>query len=285
MRALALLDRSIYGRSVISYAAWLAAPAGGRVDLLNVVSPAEIAAGRLAIAGTLTIGASPGLVSEVAVDTDDEAQRLAASGEVLLEAARHDLIESGVTDVHHRVVSGDLAETVAAAIDGADVLVLGKRGEHADLARLPLGSNLERLARQSPIPVLAVPRSYRPVRRLLVAFDTDPSGLATVDALAAGGIVPPMPCLLLHVGSPNPQMDEAIGAARQKLAAAGFETTAEMAEGTPERSIAERVVTADVDLVAIGAFGRSRLGSLLFGSLTSEVIRASQTPVLLCRAA
>jgi nucleotide-binding universal stress UspA family protein len=31
----------------------------------------------------------------------------------------------------------------------------------------------------------------------------------------------------------------------------------------------------------MGAFGRSRLKSLIFGSLTSEVVRGTQTPVLL----
>lgn len=281
MRALALLDRSIYGPSVVSHAAWLAARQGGRVDLLHVVSPAEIAASRLSIAGSLPIGASPGMMGEVATSAEEEATRQAAAAEQMLQAAREDLMEAGVTDVHHRVVVGDLRETVAAAAADADVIVLGKRGENADLARLPLGSNLERLVRQSTVPVLAVPRSYRPVKRMLVAFDIDPAGLATIDLLAAGRTVPPMPCLVLHVGHATPELEAAVEAARARLSAAGFDASSAIVDGMPERTIAERVVTDRIDFVAMGAFGRSRFASLLFGSITSEVVRASQTPVLL----
>jgi len=46
--------------------------------------------------------------------------------------------------------------------------------------------------------------------------------------------------------------------------------------------IPQRVVLDDIDMLAVTAFGSSRLKSMLLGSLTSELLRACQVPVLLC---
>lgn len=50
----------------------------------------------------------------------------------------------------------------------------------------------------------------------------------------------------------------------------------------PHVVIPQRVVLDEIDLVAINAFGSSRLRSMLMGSLTSELLRACQVPLLLC---
>jgi nucleotide-binding universal stress UspA family protein len=158
---------------------------------------------------------------------------------------------------------------------------MGKRGERADLARLPLGRNVESIARASNPPVLVVSRAFRPIHRALVAFDLDEGCTAAVDALANAKIVPPMPVLLLHVGQQGEDMRTGLAAAANRLEQAGFDASIELAPGEPQRVIPERAVTSATDLVIMGAFGRSRLKSLIFGSLTSEVVRGTQTPVLL----
>lgn len=46
--------------------------------------------------------------------------------------------------------------------------------------------------------------------------------------------------------------------------------------------IPERVVLDSIDLLVMDRFGGSRLKSMLLGSLTGELLRACQVPVLLC---
>jgi nucleotide-binding universal stress UspA family protein len=116
-----------------------------------------------------------------------------------------------------------------------------------------------------------------------LAFDLDSATAAAVESLTVSKIVAPMPILVLHAGTQSVQLRAGMEATSERLKEAGFEVTTEVSSGEPGRVIPERAVADSSDLVIIGAFGNSRLRSLIFGSLTSEVIRACQTPVLLTR--
>ena len=59
--------------------------------------------------------------------------------------------------------------------------------------------------------------------------------------------------------------------------------TSEIAEGQPEHLIAVRAEAHDFDLLIMGAYGHSRIRSLLIGSTTTAMIRACKVPVLLFR--
>src|SRR5690606_20479029 len=146
-----------------------------------------------------------------------------------------------------------------------------------DLARLPLGSNLERLVRRAPVPVLAVSRSFRPIERMLLALDVDAESVSSVEALASG-LLPARPLQLLHVGEQSERAQAALERASLQLGNSGFAVTASIVDGEPRHVIPEQVVLGSADLLAIGGFGGSWLKSLVLGSLTAELVRACQVP-------
>src|SRR3546814_1055960 len=90
---------------------------------------------------------------------------------MLLDDARLRLEAAGVTDVTARLRHGDLLEAVQEVEASGDLVVIGKRGEAADFAKLHLGSNLERVVRASRKPVLVASRAFRPIGRFLIAFE------------------------------------------------------------------------------------------------------------------
>ena len=75
----------------------------------------------------------------------------------------------------------------------------------------------------------------------------------------------------------------AIEGAAAVLKGGGYDVTTEIAEGQPEKEIADRAEAHDFDLLVMGAYGHSRIRSLLIGSTTTEMIRACKVPVLLFR--
>ena len=277
MRILALVDTSLYGKSVIDYASWAAATANATLQVLHVISPNELLASRLP--------AHPGgaVILSGEMTYDEDLAQLRVKAGVLLAEARTTLMSRGLTDVYTRIEEGNVLELATAAAAGADLVIMGKRGEHADLARLPLGANVERIVRACSVPVLAVSRAFRPVRRGLLAFELDDASAAAVEALAGSNLLPPMPLLLLHVGKHDQRVYAALLDAAERLRQAGFDATTAIAEGDAERAIPERVVTDRSDIVIMGAFGGSQLKSLIFGSLTHEIMRACQIPVLLVK--
>ena len=85
------------------------------------------------------------------------------------------------------------------------------------------------------------------------------------------------------MGKDNDKLGDALELARTQLQAAGFETSAEVRDGEPDKVIAEIVDQAHIDLLVMGAYGHSQIRHLIVGSTTTAMIRTVTIPVLLFR--
>jgi nucleotide-binding universal stress UspA family protein len=288
-KLIALVDGSVYSRSVCEHAAWIASRAGeaaphpARVELLHVLGRRQAEGGAANLSGNIALGARTALLNELA-ELDARAAKLAqARGRAILDDAAKVLDEAGVADVTTRLRAGDLVETLAEMEADADLVVIGKRGEAADFARLHLGSNLERIVRSARKPVFVAARAFRPIARLLVAFDGGTSALKAVDHIARSRVFAGLGCHLLTVGPDTAEARRALDGAAAILRGGGYEVTAEIRPGQPEAVISAAVEKDGIDLLVMGAYGHSRIRSLIIGSTTTEMIRSCKIPVLLFR--
>jgi len=88
---------------------------------------------------------------------------------------------------------------------------------------------------------------------------------------------------LLTVGADTPEARKRLDDAATLLRAASYDVTADIEPGQPEAAIARRVETDAIDLLVMGAYGHSRIRSLIIGSTTTEMIRSCMIPVALFR--
>ncbi len=168
---LACTDGSAYAASVCDHAAWAAERLGGAaVQVLHVLDRAAEGA-PADRSGAIGFDASEELLRELA-EVDAARGRVALRrARALLEDAERRLRAAGVAEVTLTQRRGSVVETVTEFEAGADLVVIGKRGEAADLARGHLGANLERVVRASALPVLVAGRAFRPISCLLIAYD------------------------------------------------------------------------------------------------------------------
>lgn len=279
---LALIDASIYARSVCEHAAWLAGRLNVGVELLHVLGRRETTSAS-DLSGSIALGARSALLEELS-SLDEQRARLAQKkGRAILEDAETILRDIGIETVTARLRNGDLLETVAEAEKTASFVVIGKRGEAADFARLHLGSNLERIARSSTKPVLVASRAFRPIEKLLIAFDGGPSAMKAVDHVARSPLFVGLDIRLLTVGTDNEETRRRLDNAQATLRAGGHEATIDIVSGQPESTIAGIVERDGIDLLVMGAYGHSRIRAMIIGSTTAEMIRSCKVPVLLFR--
>ena len=202
---------------------------------------------------------------------------------MIVDAAKARLEAAGVREVHTRLRNGDLLDAVREVEDEARVLIIGKRGSHADFAKLHLGSNLERVVRAAHRPVLVVSRAFATPQKALIAFDTGPSVAKAVDHIAQGKLFTGMALTLVHVGEATDKIRLAITTAADTLRAAGHQAETRILPGEPEAVFTGMVKAGEADILVMGAYGHSRLRNLIIGSTTTQMIRACQIPVLLFR--
>lgn len=282
-RIITLIDDSAYAQSACDHAAWVSQKTGFGIDLLHVIDHRPGRSGPMNLSGNLTLGARTELLEKL-TRHDEEGARLAReAGRVIVDAAKARLEAAGATDVNIRLRNGDLLEAVHDVEDEARLLILGKRGSHADFAKLHLGSNLERVVRAAHRPVLVASRDFRQPQRALIAFDTGPSVAKAVDHIAKGKLCTGMTLDLVHVGENSVAMRGALDMAAATLTSAGHTVETRIIDGEPEAVFTQIVKDGGADMLVMGAYGHSRLRNLVIGSTTTEMIRSCLVPVLLFR--
>ena len=282
-RITALLDGSAYAQSVCALASWAAKRTGRAIDLLHVLGRRDVPTAPADFSGSLNFDERDTLLAELASLDEQKAKLAQQRGRLLLAQAEAWLKEAGVGEVSSKLRHGDLIDTVREFENGCDLIVIGKRGEAADFATMHLGSNLERVARAVRKPVLVAARAFRPIHRVMIAYDGGASADQAVAHLAAGKVVQGLPLYLLMAGEPVAHARRQMEQAEKKLRLAGYEVTADLRSGEAEPIIARAVEDQGIDLLVMGAYGHSRLRNLIIGSATTEMIRSCKIPLMLFR--
>lgn len=282
-RIIALVDGSVYSRSVCDHAAWVASRTGCGVELLHVLQRGTAANAPNNLSGNIALGARTSLLTELS-EHDAQAARISQEfGRVILEKAQEQLKTAGIVDVTTRLRIGDITEEVAEFEADAAMVLIGKRGDAADFVKLGLGSNLERIVRSCRKPVFVAARAFAPVDRFLVAFDGGASSRKAVDHVAASPLFAGLSCSLLTVGPDTPATRAPLQAAQATLESAGYDVDAAIVQGSADLLIANAVEAQGIGLLVMGAYGHSRIRNLIIGSTTAEMIRLCKIPVVLFR--
>lgn len=281
-KIVALVDGSIYSASVCDHAAWIASRTGAPVELIHVLGRRE-ASDTHDHSGAIALGARTALLEELAALDAQRARLISHRGRAILDDAQALLEKAGVTEVTTRLRHGDIVEAVADAEADARVILIGKRGEAADFAKGHLGSNLERIIRASHKPVFVASRVFKPISKVLVAYDGGASAMKAVDHIARSPLFQGLSVHVVTVGTAAPEVTKGLVDARAMLKAAGIEAETSVLPGQPETALAKLVEEAQFDMLVMGAYGHSRIRSLIIGSTTTEMIRSCKVPVVLMR--
>jgi nucleotide-binding universal stress UspA family protein len=279
---LALVDGSTYSKSVCDHAAWAAARMDAEVDLLHVLDR-QPCTGKSDLSGSIALGARTALLEELSSLDEQRAKLLSQKGRAILDDARAIIEAAGQKVVGAHLRMGEIVDTVIEQEGPASMIMVGKRGEEADFASLRLGAHLERFIRASHKPVFVASRAFKPIDTAIVAYDGGASSQRVVDHIARNKLFSGLKIDLVTVGSRNRDTEKALENARAILTGAGLEVETTILSGQPDEVLGKRVEEHGAALVAMGAYGHSRIRAFVLGSTTSEMLRSCKAPVLLMR--
>lgn len=280
MKILACIDGSKYSKSCCEYAAWAAQRLKAVIDIVYVTDLRQFEVPFVAdLSGSLGLQPYQSIMGELQQLEEQKAKLVLDQAKEFIEAAGYD---GEITCIHK---TGFLVDSLSELEDSADLVVLGKRGENANFAAEHLGSTMERVARASSKPCLVASRGFQPVERILLAYENVPSCNAAVDYFcnteALSGIE-------LHLVSVSKKDDESdvlseLKSAEDKLRSAGLSVTCQMLHGAVASSLAEYAKESEISMLAIGAYGHSKIRHLIIGSTTTEILRSCRLATLLFR--
>lgn len=244
---LACIDRSVYSNSVCDHAAWFA----GRLDAT---------------------------VRAVHVD-DDRAAHAPPRAKARLDHALDRLHGEGALDATAAEVRGEFASYVAA--QDADLIVMGKRGEHSHDERAPLGSSVETVIRATARPVCLTSKIFLPIARALVLLDADMSHRRSVEFLAAHPGLSDLDIDLVVIQPPGQDASEKLRWARASLPSEDAEAFILEAVGLDEAT-AQYIERAAVDLVIVSRAVLLHDVQAQLQQIEARGVWGIRTPVLVC---
>lgn len=275
-RILVGLDGSDYSWTAVDYARQVADATSARVEVLHVQDSRLLEGPYLADLGG-AIGAQPYLALSPKI------QAVQTELAMRLETAVN---EKYGDRADYRTVMGLPVTSIVTAAEECDLVVLGKRGEHAASHPEHLGSCVERVIRRSHRPCLVTPWTYRTIERVAVAYDGSPHSADAVRA--ALRLLEPLKLSLSVVavrplGESEDRWQSILAEGMEIVVGAGAEATSALVHGHPDEEIRQYCSDAEVDLLVMGAYGHTRIREFLVGSTTYGSLLKAEIPVFLVR--
>lgn len=253
-----------------------------------------------------------GLLGNTVTTKDDVTAIYRQTGQLILDAASEHL--AAEIPVQKIVTVGDPAEEILRTIPekAVGLVVIASHGRGA-LGRWTFGSVADRLARESPVPVLIVrpgesvqSQSAPPITRLVVPLDGSPLAaealpvamslalhlklpVSLIRALDVAPWLPPTP-LGPGIAAPGEYYEQlsrelrteaqtTLAAASARLTSAEVETTPRILDGPAYQTISDAV--GPTDIIVLTSHGRGGVRRWLLGSVAERLVRAGPAPVLL----
>ena len=276
-KVLACLGRSPLADDVTDYAAWAAARLSAPLELLHVLERHPERSSGDDRSGAIGVDAQETLLSKLSADDERHARTLREEGRLLLDRMRERARAGGAAHVDVRQRHGSLDETVAELEAEARLVVMGRQ------MPLAAGTHFEQTVRRLRKPILTVPGPFRPVERVMIAFDGGIASRRGVELVAGSPLFRECAIHLLMSGNESAAAARQLDWARQVFETAGRPVDTRLAPGNAGEVIPEVARTQAIDLLVVGAYSRSPLASLLRGSRTNVLLQSFPIPTLLMR--
>lgn len=262
---------------VADYAAWASTVLGAPLELLHVLERHPEKGSGDDHSGIIGVGTQEALLSKLSADDESQVRAMREAGRVHLNDLRERALAAGARMVDVRQRHGDLDDTMAELEDEARLVVMGRQQV------VSAGTHFERTVRRLRKPILTITGPFRPVDRVLIAFDGGIASRNGVEMVANSALFRQCRIHLLMSGSDNAGAARQLDWARQTFESAGREVNAMLTPGDVGEVTRKVVDVEGIDMLVMGSYSHSPLMSLVRRSRTSEILQSFSIPTLLMR--
>jgi nucleotide-binding universal stress UspA family protein len=281
-QVMACIDGSPAAPAVCDYAAWASLRLGAPLCFLHVLDQVQYPQ-RSDLSGNIGLGSREHLLEELAALDEQRGKLALEQGHHLLEAAKARASADGVANPQLRQRHGDLVDSLVELQQDIRLLVIGRQGEASASLGQQVGSHLENVIRTLQRPILVSCGEFKAPQNYMFAYDGSATARKGIEMIAASPLLKGLPCHLLMVGADSNDAREQLKAAEQVLQGSASEVHLAIRAGEVEPTLHAYQAEHGIDLLAMGAYGHSRIRQFLVGSTTTHLLRSSESPLLILR--
>ena len=218
---------------------------------------------------------------------EDLSERLLGKARELLAAFGKQMDAAGVPHAHDHVDAGDPAAQIVENAKYHDLLVVGRTSHYYYASPETRTHVLAQIVEAAAAPTLVVDEQYRAVEKVMVAFDGGVQAARTLKAFAQMQPFGPVPVELVHVRNDGDDAKRAsqviLNRACRLLTAHGFSDVTEtsLVDSDKKARLLTYADASGADLIVAGAFSKTGLKKLVFGSAVEALLRDAKVPLFL----
>jgi nucleotide-binding universal stress UspA family protein len=214
----------------------------------------------------------------------EESQKLLEQkAEEVLKKTETILSKSGVDYVLEKE-SGNPVDVICDKARLTDMLMIGARGEFAKWSDKMLGATLEMITRLCIKPVFITPKTFKVMKKILVAYDGSENASKALSLAAHFASNLKLPLVIMNVNDSEEEGRSILSEAREYLNAYQIPKLEDkIVQGVADERIVQISSELNADLIVMGSYGHSRIREAILGSTTVQTMRKATVPVLMAR--
>lgn len=289
-KIMACVDPSRFADYVTDYAAWAAKKMHAPLELLHIIDSHPETTANEDFSGTIGFDEQEDLLKSLSEQDALRNKMAREKGRLFLNQLRLRAIDSGVTETDVRQRHGSLVESLVQQTAQVQWVVLGRRGESADLQsdephvkEHKLGRHIEEVVRQIKQPIFTITEAFTEPKNIMIAFDGGTLSRKGIELIATSPLFKGLSINVLMLGEETRETLKQLNWAQEKLEAAQFKPKIFLKSGEAKTVASQFIQAHDIHLMVMGAYSHSPLRNFLFGSKTADLLHATTIPVLLLR--
>ena len=277
------MDGSSQSFEAFDYGAHFAKKLGAGVEVLYIVDKRKTQIPFIYAGGAYDIA-----YERIYIPPDQELKKfyerlnadLHSFGENVVDKCKKSAEKIGV-EIDAEVREGFPAGEIEESAHGADMIVLGRRGENSDYKGETIGSTTEEVVRKSPRPVLVCgEEEKKKPEKVLIPYDASRSAENAL-RFYVSELVHIAPHVVLLCAEGVEKDISSFENELEYLSQHGAEVETIEDEDSPINAIGRIAEENNVDFIIMGSHGRNKIFDYLLGSTTIHVLRKSTVPVLI----
>lgn len=275
---LCCIDGKNYSQSACDYAVHISNNMNLPLRFLHIIEHTS-KSDSLDLSGNISLGEKDDMIEEYTNEESIKNKNLIKEGKTLLNDLKKRAKQECKNEITILQVHGDLLETIVEVENQTAVLVIGI----ASKENHKIGDNVKDIIRSIHKPILLVNSEFIEPKKLLLAYNGSNESKKLLNETSAKPIFKDIMREIVNINDDKIASAKLVDEAKKIFEKQNIKVNTSVLSGEPSSTILNYFEEKDFDVLAMGAFGNSRIKEFIFGSFTSKILANIKKPILLFR--
>ena len=275
---LCCVDGKNYSQSACDYAVMISNNMKLPLKILNIVEHSS-KSDKLDLSGNIKLGEKDDILEKLANDEAIKSKNIIKEGKDLLLALKEKALITCEQEITLMQAHGDVLDNILELQDEIAVLVIGIKSQDNH----KIGENVKEIIRELKKPILLVNSEFKTPKKILIAYNGSEESKKVLTEISSNPIFKNLTRDIVNINDDKLLSASFLKEAKEIYGKQEIDVVTSVLNGNAKNEILTYMQQNDCDILAMGAFGHSRIKEFIFGSFTSEIIAQSRKPILFYR--